>query len=57
MIPRLWCFLFGHVKYYDVFSGKTEVITDMITGGPRIIPIMSGRRAWDYCPRCGKKLI
>lgn len=56
MLPKLICFIFGHDKYWNEFSGQTETLTSPLTGQPTIYPI-SIRRKNEICPRCGKLLL
>ena len=57
VIPKLWCFVFGH-KYFEInFSGEygKEEVANPITGIKNKQPIMIRSRA-EFCPRCGAKL-
>ena len=56
MIPKIWCWIFGHTRTYQIFSGKTATLSNSLTGAPMEVPIMSGERKYKDCPRCGGKV-
>lgn len=55
MLSKLICWLIGHSKYQDLYSGQNAIITSKLTGEPMTIPLMY-RKEMPDCQRCGKKL-
>lgn len=51
MIPKIWCWLFGHVKTwkYDMYYKEFDQ-----WGYPRIVSWKEAN--YENCPRCGAKL-
>lgn len=46
------CFIFGHVYYQKVFTGKFAHVGSRV---PVVVPVMEPKML-RYCPRCGKEL-
>lgn len=55
MIPKIWCWLFGHKIWTEIFTGETTQITNWLDGGVEIIPVVKPKRN-DVCPRCDAKI-
>lgn len=54
MIPKFWCWLFGHKFIMDVFTGKTEVLTDPLMGCGKIVGVFKKVEQLK-CLRCNIK--
>ncbi len=55
MIPKIWCFFFGHKFFSDVFTGNYGQVYSFLTDGINQVPVMNKEQN-KICPRCGKKL-
>ena len=55
MLPKLWCWLFGHKLTWKEFSGKYGKQYYPLTGENITVPIVIIRKH-ETCPRCGAKL-
>lgn len=55
LIPTLWCWLVGHKKWTDIYTGKTATVTSRLTGGPHTIPVVRSKQN-AICSRCGDKI-
>ncbi len=55
MIPKIMCYIFGHKLWTNIFTGKTQVLTDRLTGDQVIVPVVRPCKN-EVCPRCGRKI-
>ncbi len=55
MFPKIWCFLFGHKRYSDVFTGKYGQEYHPIFLINVRVPIMRKEKNSE-CPTCGEIL-
>ncbi|NQT33239.1 MAG: hypothetical protein HQ594_06180 [Candidatus Omnitrophica bacterium] len=56
MIPKIICFIFGHICREKQYTGETMQVKDPISGGTMPAPFYM----WRYnsqCPRCGKEIM
>ena len=53
MINKIICFLFGHVFFSEVFTGKVAIITSKVTYSDIKVPCYRLEQN-EVCPRCGK---
>jgi len=55
MIPKLICWIFGHKRTWNSFTGEYGKVFDRVSGEQIDVPVYVEKK-YDSCPRCGAKL-
>jgi hypothetical protein len=57
MIPKIICFIFGHIRTWNEFTGEygKELEVDRLSGAMVHAPIYI-KRDYVECPRCAKRI-
>jgi hypothetical protein len=57
MIPKIICFIFGHIRHWKAFTGNygEKPMIDVLSGN-YVYPPIYIQKDYVSCPRCGANL-